>query len=172
MPRAGKSGKPAGLRAETDSYLRKLALWSLLAWLIFSVVPVGGAYFLFGEHFRRSAILENGARLDAKIVTRRVGKARIGTVCRTVYEFAWAGRTTISDVVGCPDSQPVGGKLAIAFDPAEPAGAFALSQGTWAGRARVFPFVLVIAFAALTWFLFVPALRAMAELLRRRRLLD
>lgn len=169
MKLAGEAGKPTGLRGEADGYLRKLVLWSLLAWLVFSIVPVGGAVVLFGEHFRRTAILESGARLDAKIVTRRVGKARYGQVCRTVYEFAWDGRRHISDVVGCPDSEPVGGTIGVAFDPAEPAHSFALSQGAWAGGARVFPFVLLAAFAALTWYLAVPAVRALAELLRRRR---
>lgn len=169
MTGAGKAAEPVDLRAESGGALRKQAFSLLLAWLALSIVPVGTGTMLLGEHFRRTAILDGGVTLEAKIAARRVGEARYGRVCRTVYEFTWAGRTHISDVVGCPDSQPVGGTIAIAFDPAEPERSFAVSQGSWAGGARVFPFVLIAAFAALTWYLAVPALRAIAELLRRRR---
>ena len=167
MQESGQERKSLGPDGRTDAFLRKQALWCLLAWLVLSAVPAGGVAILFSEHFRRAAILENGERLDARIVTRRFGEARYGRVCRTVYGFVWADRSHTSDMVGCPASEPIGGTIAIAFDPAEPSRSFALAQGTWAGGARFFPFVLLAALAALSWFLLGLAFRALAELRRR-----
>ena len=167
MTEAGQAQASAGLCGESSGYLRKLVLWNLLAWLALSAVPVGSMVLLFGEHFRRAAIVESGVRLEAKIPARYVRDARWGRVCHTVYEFIWAGRRHISSFEDCPDSLPVGAALHVAFDPAAPSRSFALVQGTWAGRARVFPFVLLAAFAA-CWYLLVPSMRAIAELARRR----
>ena len=140
-----------------------------MAWLALSVLPVFGAWWLFGEHLRRNAIAESGVIAPASVAARHVGEGRWGRTCATVYQYDWQGRRHISMFQGCPDALPVGASLKVAFDPAEPERAYALAEGQWIGRAWLFPFVLLAAFVALTWYLAIPALRAIGELVRRRR---
>ncbi len=94
--------------------------------------PAFGLCLLIGEALRRDSVLANGAKAVAIVEGRRYGTSRTNAlVCKALIGYRLDGKAYQGEWRDCPAGSTTGSRVKIAYDPADPAGAFVAAEGHW-----------------------------------------